>query len=199
MTNKNNNMAKPQKSDITYVQLAPEHFEGVITLGNYVHGDNYLTDDLLNEYYRKSFHNDVNASWVAVYEGHIVGFRLTFAHSQWQPDKWCTPDNWPVEPSLVCYFKCNTVAPAMQGLGIGSSLLRKSIELAKVQGAKAGLAHIWLASPGNSAFKYFSKNGGELIKKHPDKWRYPSIHEGYDCPVCEGYCECEGAEMLLKF
>ncbi|HAG28449.1 MAG TPA: GNAT family N-acetyltransferase, partial [Alteromonas macleodii] len=23
--------------------------------------------------------------------------------------------------------------------------------------------------------------------------------EGYDCPVCEGFCECEGAEMLLQF
>ena len=184
---------------IQYQQLNPDHFDGVLTLGNFVHGDNYLDPTSIKRLYEQSFDQGINASWVALQEDKVVGFRLTIAAPNWQPDKWCSPELWAVDQEKVCYFKCNTVAPAMQGLGIGSSLLRKSIELAKVQGAKAGLAHIWLASPGNSAFKYFSKNGGELIKKHPDKWRYPSIHEGYDCPVCEGYCECEGAEMLLKF
>ncbi|BFT31306.1 hypothetical protein D210916BOD24_24820 [Alteromonas sp. D210916BOD_24] len=189
------------KSDVHYAPLAPEYFEGIVTLGNQVHGDNYLTLDLITQYYTQSFHDGINASWVALSgtDDQVVGFRLTFAHSQWQTDKWCSPDMWPVDKNKVCYFKCNTVSPAMQGLGIGSILLEKSITQAKAQGAVAGLAHIWLASPGNSAFKYFAKNGGELIKKHPNKWRYASIHENYDCPVCEGYCECEGAEMLLRF
>ncbi|WP_251140034.1 GNAT family N-acetyltransferase [Alteromonas sp. ALT199] len=185
--------------DINYEPLAPEHFTGVITLGNFVHGDNYLTDALIADYYAKSFLGDVNASWVALNQERVVGFRLTFAHNQWQTDEWCSPSLWPDFIENVCYFKCNTVAPAMQSKGIGSNLLRKSIECAKAQGANAGLAHIWLASPGNSAFKYFAKNGGQLIKKHANKWRYASIHEGYDCPVCSGYCKCEGAEMLLPF
>jgi len=187
------------QSDITYASLDPTHFDGVITLGNSVHGDNYLTDTLIQDYYNRSFHNGINASWVALHNNVVVGFRLTFAHSQWQTDKWTSPELWPVDDKHVCYFKCNTVSPAMQGLGIGSKLLKKSIEKATAQGALAGLAHIWLASPGNSAYKYFTKNGGTLIKKHPDKWRYASIHEGYDCPVCAGYCECEGAEMMLLF
>ncbi|WP_338518607.1 GNAT family N-acetyltransferase [Alteromonas gracilis] len=184
---------------IDYAQLAQEHFDGVIELGNAVHGDNYLTDALINDYYNRSFHNEINASWVALHNNKVVGFRLTFAHSQWQVDKWCSPSLWQLDADRVCYFKCNTVSPTMQGTGIGSTLLKKSVERASAQGAQAGLAHIWLASPGNSAFKYFTKNGGELIKKHPDKWRYISIHDGYNCPVCEGYCECEGAEMLLRF
>ena len=187
------------KTHIEYAPLANTHFDGVIELGNAVHGDNYLTDELINDYYNKSFHNEINASWVALHNHKVVGFRLTFAHSQWQVDNWCTPSLWQLDADKVCYLKCNTVSPDMQGTGIGSALLKKSIERAKAQGAQAGLAHIWLASPGNSAFKYFSKNGGELIKKHPNKWRYISIHEGYDCPVCDGYCECEGAEMLLRF
>ncbi|GMM67691.1 hypothetical protein MTsDn1_09850 [Alteromonas sp. MTD1] len=194
-----NKQIKMHQSDISYAPLAPSHFAGVIELGNAVHGDNYLTDELINDYYNRSFHNHVNASWVALHNNIVVGFRLTFAHSQWQADKWCSTDLWPVDAKYVCYFKCNTVSPSMQGLGIGSTLLKKSIEKATEQGALAGLAHIWLASPGNSAFKYFTKNGGELIKKHPNKWRYASVHEGYDCPVCEGYCECEGAEMMLRF
>ena len=56
-------------------------------------------------------------------------------------------------------------------------------------------------------FKNLTDNSGNeddpeiaaLRKKHANKWRYASIHEGYDCPVCSGYCECEGAEMLLSF
>jgi len=185
--------------DINYAPLAPEHFAGVIALGNKVHGDNYLTNALLSDYYTKSFVDDINASWIALNQNSVVGFRLTFAHNQWQTDEWCTPSLWPATVANICYFKCNTVDPAMQGQGIGSHLLRKSIDAAKLQGADAGLAHIWLASPGNSAFKYFTKNGGQLIKKHANKWRYASIYEGYDCPVCAEYCECEGAEMLLEF
>ncbi len=186
-------------NDISYQELSPEHFDGVIKLGNEVQGDGYLTEDSLKEMHEKSFHDGINASWVALYKGKVVGFRLTYAHSKWQEDKWCTPDDWPVDATKVCYFKCNTVDPAMQGTGIGSTMLKLSVEQAKKQGAEAGLAHIWLASPGNSAYRYFSKNGGVLIKKHADKWRYESIYEGYDCPVCPEHCECEGAEMLLEF
>lgn len=191
--------AETATDTITFIQLSPEHFEGVIELGNSVHGDNYLTPELLYKYYNRSFHNNINASWLALQNNTVVGFRLTFAHTQWTQDKWCSPHLWNVDKEKVCYFKCNTVSPLKQALGIGSALLAKSIESAKAQGAVAGLAHIWLASPGNSAFKYFSKNGGVLVRKHANKWQHASIHEGYDCPVCSGYCECEGAEMLLSF
>ena len=192
-------MTAPNLNSVTYLPLAPEHFDDVIRLGNEVQGENYLMPDTLKTMYDKSWHNNINASLVSYCGDDIVGFRITYAHSQWQCDKWCSPELWPVAPDKVCYFKCNTVSPAMQGAGIGSTLLAKSVSAAKAQGAEAGLAHIWLSSPGNSAFKYFSKNGGELIKKHPNKWRYESIHEGYDCPVCPETCECEGAEMLLRF
>ena len=189
----------PTRKDITYAPLAPEHFAGVLELGNRIQGDGYLTPESLEVMYHQGWHQDINASFVAIYNKQIVGFRLTYAHSQWQVDEWCSPDKWPVDPARVCYFKCNTVDDSLQGCGIGSKLLKLATSKAKEQGAQAGLAHIWLASPGNSAYRYFSKNGGKLIAKHPGKWRYASIHEGYDCPVCPGYCECEGAEMMLIF
>ncbi len=200
MTRKHRNNDKaPSAADIQYAPLAPEHFDGVLSLGNRIQGDGYLSHFSLEEMYHQGFHNNINASYVAIYQGEIVGFRLTYAHSQWQPDEWCSVKKWPVDPTRVCYFKCNTVDDHLQGCGIGSTLLALATEKAKEQGALAGLAHIWLASPGNSAFRYFSKNGGELIARHPGKWRYASIHEGYDCPVCPGFCECEGAEMMLVF
>ncbi|NMH59752.1 GNAT family N-acetyltransferase [Alteromonas ponticola] len=184
---------------IDYVQFEPAHFDRVIELGNRVHGDNYLTAESIKPIYEDSWHNNINASWVAILEDKVVGFRLTFAASKWTPSEWCSPELWPFPQEQVCYFKCNTVDKSIRAHGVGSKLLKRSIEQAKLQGAKAGLAHIWLASPGNSAYKYFSKNGGKLVKEHPNRWRHASIHEGYNCPVCEGYCECVAAEMILPF
>ena len=186
-------------NNIRYLPFEPQHFNDVMVLGNEVQGDNYLSISSLESMYEKSWHNNINASLVAYCGEEIVGFRLTYAHSKWQYDKWCSPELWPVPSDKVCYFKCNTVSPRMQGAGIGSTLLAKSVDLTLKQGAMAGLAHIWLASPGNSAFKYFRKNGGQLIKKHPNKWQYESLYEGYDCPVCPNTCVCEGAEMMLVF
>jgi hypothetical protein len=84
-------------------------------------------------------------------------------------------------------------------MGIGSELLSRSIKSAKLQGCRAGLAHIWMASPGNSAFLYFSKCGGKIVQQHPNKWREQSIRHGYCCPVCADLCECIAAEMILHF
>lgn len=184
---------------IAYQQLAPHHFAQIIRLGNHVHGDNYLDEESIASIYKKSFKKGINASWVALDGDKLIGFRLTFAAQNWQFDKWCTPDNWDISPEQVCYFKCNTVDDQYRGYGVGSHLLNLSIQEAKKQGALAGLAHIWLASPGNSAFRYFSRCGGKLVKKHPGKWRDLALFEGYVCPVCPDICECVAAEMLLTF
>ncbi|MEC9259740.1 MAG: GNAT family N-acetyltransferase [Pseudomonadota bacterium] len=193
-------LAKLKNStDITYTALTPDHFAAVLELGNRVQGEGYLNLDNLTDYYQRGLKDGINAGIVAFYRDQLVGFRLTFAQGQWDIDQWATPAEWDVEPATVCYFKCNTVDPAMQGYGIGSTLLSKAVDAAQRQGSNAGLAHIWLASPGNSAFKYFSKNGGRLIKEHPNKWQYAAMYEGYDCPVCDSLCACVAAEMLLTF
>ncbi len=185
---------------LSYELLKPKHFKQVIELGNWVHGDNYMDQETLHDIYEKSWDNSINASWVALDDQQsLLGFRLTLAAKNWEIDKWCTPSLWGVDPSHICYFKCNTVSPEARGKGIGSALLQKSIMTAKKQGAAGGLAHIWLASPNNSAFKYFSRNGGELVKEHPNKWQIHSIEDGYDCPVCGTLCTCSAAEMLLTF
>ncbi|MDC0601956.1 GNAT family N-acetyltransferase [Aliiglaciecola sp.] len=185
--------------DIQYQPLAPIHFERLIKLANQVHGDNYLDSQSMQDLYERSFHLGVNASFVSLIGDKLIGFRLTIAATHWQSDKWCSPEKWSVPEQQVCYFKCNTVDADYRKHGVGSRLLSLSIDQAKAQGARAGLAHIWLASPGNSAFKYFSKCGGKLVAEHPGKWRQLSISEGYCCPVCNDLCECTAAEMLLKF
>jgi N-acetylglutamate synthase-like GNAT family acetyltransferase len=87
----------------------------------------------------------------------------------------------------------------MRGKGVGSTLLQKSIASAKQQNALAGIAHIWMQSPGNSAFKYFTASGGQLVKNHPNKWQIHTIEDGYECPVCDSICYCVAAEMIIHF
>lgn len=132
-------------------------------------------------------------------DGYLVGFRLTIAATNWTPDKWCTPNQWGHRTDQVCYFKCNTVDSTMRGQGVGSTLLRKSIESAKAQNAVAGVAHIWMQSPNNSAFEYFKASGGKLVKEHPNKWQIHTIEDGYECPVCESICYCVASEMIIHF
>jgi GNAT superfamily N-acetyltransferase len=184
---------------IQYRQLAPEHFDQLIALANHVHGDNYLDQTKMADLYQRSFSKGINASWVALDGATLVGFRLTIAAQHWQIDKWCTPEYWRFPAEQVCYFKCNTVDENYRGKNIGPKLLALSIEQAARQGSLAGIAHIWMASPGNSAFRYFSKCGGELVKEHPGKWNELCVTENYVCPLCGDDCNCVAAEMLLTF
>ena len=86
-----------------------------------------------------------------------------------------------------------------RGKGIGGLLLARSIQMTKAQGCTAGLAHIWMQSPGNSAFRYMSRAGGRVIKEHPDRWHESSVKDGYNCIICGQDCHCVAAEMLLEF
>jgi hypothetical protein len=182
---------------LKYQPLSPAHFAAVIALGNQVHGDGYLTDELITSYYQQGQKDGHNAGVVVLDHQGLAGFRLAFAPGQWQPDQWCSPALWGVPVARVGYFKCNTVRPDLQGSGIGGALLHLSIQALIAQGALAGVAHLWVQSPGNAAVRYFSKHGGTLVKIHPDKWREDSLN-GYECVRCGFDCHCDAAEMILR-
>ncbi|MFC1520497.1 GNAT family N-acetyltransferase, partial [Pseudomonadota bacterium] len=129
----------------------------------------------------------------------IVGFRLTYAAGKWPVDQWCTPEKWPVTAENMCYFKCNTVAEAYRGQGIGSKLLQASIAAVKQQGAKAGVSHLWQQSPNNSAVGYFTHAGGQLIKQHPSRWNQKVDGSDYLCVLCGDDCHCTACEMVIEF
>lgn len=185
-------------TEITYRHLIETDFDQVIALGNLVHGDGYLDQNNIKEWYEKGFKDGLNSSYVAFDGDKLVGFRITFAPEHWDIDEWCTPSNWPFEETSACYFKCNTVDSDYRGFGIGSKLLALSIEATKQQGARFGISHLWRQSPGNSAVKYFTKCGGVLIKDHPDRWNALS-KAGYNCVICGHDCHCVAAEMMIVF
>ena len=183
----------------TIKSLEESDFDAVIELGNRVHGDGYLDHSAIASMLVKSQYQGLNCSYVMYKGKKLVGFRLTYAPTNWPLDKWCTPELWPVEKEAVAYFKCNTIDPDFQGQGLGGQLLRQSIDTLKQMGAKAGLSHIWMQSPGNASFKYFTKAGGKLIKTHPRRWHNDENMPDYVCILCGKDCYCDASEMILEF
>jgi GNAT superfamily N-acetyltransferase len=190
--------------NVKYEKLTPKHFKQVIELANEVHGDGYLDEKSIVEWTTRGINNNVNCCYVALLndvsntEAKLIGFRITFSAESWQADQWCSPDLWLIEEDECCYFKCNTVDESYRGLGVGKQLLQLSITAAKLQGAKAGVSHLWKQSPNNSAVAYFTHCGGELVKSHPDRWNEES-KQGYNCILCGHDCHCEAAEMIIYF
>ncbi|WNO61110.1 GNAT family N-acetyltransferase [Rheinheimera sp. MMS21-TC3] len=181
-------------------QLESQHFLAVIELANRVHGEKYLNYDALVQMQLQGIKNGINASFVALNSRHkVVGYRISFAPGQWQTDRWCSQNLWPVELATMAYFKSVAVSAAERGQGIGSRMLQASTVALKQQGAKAGLAHIWRQSPGNSAERYFTRAGGTILAIHPERWRHLSETIGYTCPMCDKLCQCSAAEMVLQF
>jgi ribosomal protein S18 acetylase RimI-like enzyme len=180
-----------------FVFLTPEHFPDILKLSEQVHGLNYLDQAKLEELYEKSFQKNRNASWVAIDRDRLIGYRLTIAPGNWQADQWCSPDLWNMPIEQLCYFKTIAISQEYRGQGIGSHLLKLSISSVRQQGGRGGLAHIWVASPNNSAYHYFAKAGGKRIATHQGKWSDPQGN--YQCPACNTDCQCEAAEMLLRF
>lgn len=180
--------------------LTEPYYEDVIKLANEVHGENYLDRDGLIAMVNKGTKDGLNACFVALDEhNQLIGFRTTYAAEQWPIDKWCSPEQWPVAKQDMAYFKCSAVAPSAQGQGVGPQLLSAAIKVLNAQGAKAGLAHLWMQSPGNAAVKYFTKAGGKLVKVHNDRWLPLCIEDGYICTICGNECHCQAAEMAITF
>lgn len=178
--------------------INPADFAAVVTLANHVHGAGYLTEKALADMVQQGIKQQLSACFLAKIAQRVVGYRISFAAGQWQPDKWCSPSAWPVAIEDMAYFKSVAVHPDMQAQGIGQALLQRSIQVLKQQGAKAGLAHLWCQSPHNSAVRYFSKAGGQLINRHENRWQHLSA-QGYHCPRCGKVCCCSAAEMVLQF
>ncbi|MBL4940733.1 MAG: GNAT family N-acetyltransferase [Colwellia sp.] len=185
-------------SDIIYTELTSIHFQQVIQLGNAVHGEGYLDDELIAQWSARGISQHINCGYVALHNKTLIGFRITFAAENWQADQWCSPKLWQVHKNQCCYFKCNTVDENYRGSGVGKKLLQLSINAAKQQGARAGVAHLWKQSPNNSAVAYFTHCGGQFVKSHPDKWNEES-KQGYNCILCGHNCHCEAAEMIIRF
>ena len=106
-------------NNIVYREITAADSAAVIDLANQVHGDNYLNGDSLAALLEGGTVGDTKLNFLAEKEGEVVGVRLTLAPGNWSIDEACTPEEWPVEPEHICYFKCAAVAESASGLDIG--------------------------------------------------------------------------------
>ena len=58
----------------------------MIALGNRVHGDGYLDDASMLDYFQRGIKDGINAGVVAPKGEQVVGCGLVFAPEQWQAD-----------------------------------------------------------------------------------------------------------------
>ena len=189
--------------DLNLYNIREDDFGKIIKLAEEVHGKNYVDYVSLEKTYRLSCSRGLCCSKV-IYDGSrekgkLIGFRLTYAPGNWEADEWCSPEKWKVPPEKICYFKNVTLAPNYRGLGLGGDLLKVSMGVAKQLGAEAGVAHIWMRSPNNAAYRYFSKAGGQDIRIWPSRWAGDYKTFGYECGNCGKDCDCPGTEMILYF
>lgn len=185
--------------------LKEKEFDGIVELGNRIFGDNYLTPEELESIHRKSIKEGRNCSFtLTVNEGdgkeRLIGFRLTYAPGQWI-DSYpyaLSPEGWGFDPDKVAYMKSNALDEEFRGLGLGRMLLDRAIAATKKLGAEAAVAHIWMNSPGNSAYNYFTRAGGREVKVYPAYWE--NLHgDTVPCIHCGPECVCPAAEMILDF
>lgn len=175
--------------------LGVSDFEKVLELGNRIHGDNYMDVARLTQDLDRSIKDGINCSFVA-YEDvtdKLMGFRLTNAPGQWEIGDIYSVEKWGIPHNQLCYFRSVAIDPNYRRQGLGRIFLGKSIDTVRLQGGVGGIAHIWAGSPNNSAYLYFTRCGGKVIKRHPEVWA------GQHCPTCGGVCTCDGIEMILRF
>ncbi len=187
--------------------LREEDFEGVIKLANKIFGDNYLTHEDMHSILKKSKKGDRNCSFtMTLNKGdgaeRLIGFRLTYAPGQWidsyDPKLELNPEMWGFDPEKVAYMKSNALDEEFRGSGFGRMLLDRGIAETKRMGAEAAVAHIWMNSPGNSAYNYFTRAGGSLVKTYPSYWT--DYHtEDMPCIHCGFPCECPASEMIIDY
>lgn len=191
-------IAVPKNKHFQLVPMGESHFGSIRDLASEVFEPHYLTLTDIEEGYQKSCAKGPTSSFVVLLDGRLIGFRLTYGPGTWDITRDYTPEKWNAAPEQVCYFKVACVHPDYSGLGLGQVLLDGAVGVSRRQGAIAGVADIWLNSPHNSAYKYFSKAGGEVVNIHHGRWAHRHSAEN-PCDICGPSCRCIGAEMILHF
>lgn len=186
--------ANGEHEEMMIRELAPTDIAGVKSFTDRWIGENYYSNEELQESLEFSKKNNLNASLVAVEGDKIVGVRLTYAPGAWtKKARGITPAGWKVAQNEVAYFKSLFIHEEFQKMGIGRRLSSQSIEILKQMGARAIICHSWLESPGNSSQKYLQKMGFEEVARHEKFW-YPI---DYQCTRCgPARCVCTAVEMI---
>ncbi|MBD64707.1 MAG: hypothetical protein CME62_05845 [Halobacteriovoraceae bacterium] len=163
-------------------------------------GDGYFNKEELRALLLQGVHEDLNASFIAEYEGKIIAARITLIPYQWTKFDHIAPyistHMYNVPYKKAAYFQSLFVDHQFQGKGIGSELTKRSLEVLYQMGCMAVVCHSWVESPNNSSQKYLLKFGFEPVSVHKNFWMF----KDYKCPRCKPQvCQCSAEEMIYYF
>ena len=178
-----------EESDLKNVQLFTDRWIG----------QDYYSYSELYDVFKKGNQGSLNASFVALSGGDVVGIRLTYAPGTWIESstevfkKGLSTKEWKVPSLKMGYFKSLFIHEDFQGNGLGKVLSNKALSILKDMGAEAVLCHSWMESPENSSQRYLLKMGFHKIKEHPKFW----YEIDYFCTRCgPSRCVCTAGEMI---
>ena len=178
-----------EESDLKNVQLFTDRWIG----------QDYYSYSELHDVFKKGNQGSLNASFVALSGGDVVGIRLTYAPGTWIESstevfkKGLSTKEWKVPSLKMGYFKSLFIHEDFQGKGLGKVLSNKALSILKDMGAEAVLCHSWMESPENSSQRYLLKMGFQKIKEHPKFW----YEIDYFCTRCgPSRCVCTAGEMI---
>ena len=88
----------------------------------------------------------------------------------------------------TCLLRSIAVSPLARGAGVGTDLIRASIEHLHSEGATAVISVGWTDHDGCHVQKPFESVGFEQRGDLEDFWKAESLEMGYQCPTCGSPC-----------
>lgn len=177
--------------DITIKKGGPEHASKVLLLLSDQLGEGYMDVSDIT-FGPKEF------LFVAEYDGEVVGFALSVIldkddfKNHLLGQKYRTPADIRISDQMGTLALIDSIAidPSYQKRGIGSKLVKKSLEALREAGAKAVTSFGWKEGDNvniGPTFRYF---GFKERKEFEKFWHQDSIEKDYDCPHCGNPCNC---------
>lgn len=157
-------------------------------------GENYFSENELQECFQKSQLNSVMYSFVLEDNKKMLGLRLAYPPGMWSKGKGAKlrPELWKVPQDKVGYFQSLFLSPEVRGSGWGPKLSETAIAKLKEIGTQAIVTHAWKESPNNSSLRYLTKFGFQEVATHPDYW----VDVDYTCVLDGNPCHCTAVEMI---
>jgi len=177
-------------------EIKPADFDAIMAFSDQQIGENYFSEQKLENIIRASEKNGVMCSFLLEDVDGVQGIRLTYPAGQWierdarQP---IHPHLWKVGIEDMAYFQSLFLSSRYAGRGWGHRLSMASVENLKKLKTKAVVCHSWDESPHNSSRRYLDRLGFEAVISIPNYWKCIDYH----CTRCGRPCVCTATEMVL--
>lgn len=192
-----------------FIRIEPmqeKHSKEVLSVSIATMGKSFMTENDIEEYFKRSYKNKKKNSLVALINDDVIGFSFAYAPGRWNSEFIKVPctidelhdaDFTNVFTHACGYFKLFALYPEYHKNGIGMMLGNESKQIAREQGAVALLSHGWLESPGYSATRALMKLGGKFKKYCQLAWYEDSLRHRWHCVRCGNPCVCNAWEILI--